>query len=116
MTRHEKTTTMGYEYFIINETKKQVFGGFKRVGDSYESWPHVLAYLAICNRDTFRFVGEVDSIIESTVYCNDPAKRSHEYRDISPWDFKIYYDDEKDDIGPESEIDRLREEVNKITP
>lgn len=93
---------MGYDYFFINETKKQIVGSKVLYGD-FEAKEELLAYLSFCVGDTIRIVGEEDALIEKEVYSIEEG----EYKVIRLYDYDI-----PENRRDSEDLDRLREEVN----
>ena len=95
---------MGYDYYFINETKKQIVHS-KKLYAGFEAERALVVYLSFCKGDTIRIVGEENALVEKEVF----GYGEKHYQYINLYEFKIPEDDRIDS----PDVDRLREVITK---
>lgn len=94
---------MGYQFYFINETKKQVVSSKKLWGD-FEDKYQLLCYLSACVDDTIKIIGE------SNIFIEEMENGTHnDFNIINLYEYKI--DPNNDD---DSEKYRLLEDIIKF--
>jgi hypothetical protein len=75
---------MGYDFYFINETKKEILSTKVTDTTGLEFGPHLAWYLSRCKGDTLRIVGREDAVVERELLSKSPVYRHVWLEDYYP--------------------------------